>query len=575
MITYGRKVSFQAAGFSFSVFTTHNFEFRLCFNIYCVTTMNFTAAQTTAFFENGPQMNLPQAVRARLALEGLDTVTDFVDFKEDQLNDAFKNMRTAIPGVPVIPAVLGQNNVVQVATVAAIAPIPPTLVSAKCALRLKVASVAFHYYQSIGRTITSVNMNYTNVLKDFYVEYESIESLSDATKPDVPLLHKNNTPLRWIESFKDCLFRTFGVRKTPLLYVVRDTVKVPPEADDPLANNKAFGSSGSILDELIARLDHDHPLYKSDNAMVYSMLEETTRGTVYAPTIKPYGRRKDGRAAWLSMISSHAGNDKWEQLQKEKSKFLMNTKWNGRAFSLEKFTGMHRSAYVNLEEASDHVNFQLPTEHTRVGYLIDNIQNPDPDLRAAIANVRLDTNGMRSNFEDTVAFLLPVDPYSKHRRSQDNKHHANVSDTSALKGKHQSKTGVDFRWYKPDEYKELTKEQRSELYEWQHSKEGQKATNKQKRDGGHKPKMSTTKKLKLKVATLEAKLKESDKNFTYDDIEACIESASTPSNKTTSFAAGTKPPAKSTPSPAPPTYTRAAAAVALKNLLKRKRDDST
>ena len=104
------------------------------------------------------------------------------------------------------------------------------------------------------------------------------------------------------------------------------------------------------------------------------------------------------------------------------------------------------------------------------------------------------------------------------------------------------------------------------MYEWQHSKEGQKVTNKQKRDGGHKPKMSTAKKLKLKVATLEAKLKESDENFTYDDIEACIASASTPS-KTTSFAAGTKAPAKSTPLPAPPTDTRAAAAVALKNLL--------
>ena len=60
---------------------------------------------------------------------------------------------------------------------------------------------------------------------------------------------------------------------------------------------------------------------------------------------------------------------------------MMNTKWNGRTYSLEKFTGLHRSAYIQLEEASQHVNFQLPTEHTRVGYLIDNIQNSDPDLK--------------------------------------------------------------------------------------------------------------------------------------------------------------------------------------------------
>jgi hypothetical protein len=105
--------------------------------------MNFDNNRTTAFFENGPQMSLSAPVRARLALEGLEHVADFADFKEDQLVDAFKNMRIAIPGVPLVPAVLNANGTVRVAEIPAVPPIPPTLVSAKCALRLKIASVAF------------------------------------------------------------------------------------------------------------------------------------------------------------------------------------------------------------------------------------------------------------------------------------------------------------------------------------------------------------------------------------------------------------------------------------------------
>ena len=56
----------------------------------------FTNAQQNAFFTNGPQMGLSAAVRARLANEGLTVVADFDDFREDQLEQAFKNMRTNV-----------------------------------------------------------------------------------------------------------------------------------------------------------------------------------------------------------------------------------------------------------------------------------------------------------------------------------------------------------------------------------------------------------------------------------------------------------------------------------------------
>ena len=143
------------------------------------------------------------------------------------------------------------------------------------------------------------------------MEWEAIVELAKEDKPDVPILHKNSTPLKWIESFRDCLFRTYGVRKAPLSYVIREEEEVPTEVEDPLLQGRAHGSSGSVINEMIKRLAHDDPLYRSDNALVYFMLEELTRGMVYASTIKPFSKAKDGRAAWLAMSSSHVGTDKW------------------------------------------------------------------------------------------------------------------------------------------------------------------------------------------------------------------------------------------------------------------------
>ena len=522
---------------------------------------SFTGAQNTSFFENGPQMALTTAQKDRLALEGLATVDDFADFKEDQIDQAIKNMRTSIPGIPEVPQVTDNNGNVTTVGVPAVPPVLPVLISAKCALRLKIASLAYHYYISIERTPTPANMNYTNVLRGFYVEYEALLTLEKETKGDVPILHKNSSPLKWIESFKDYLYRTYGVRSAPLMYVIRENDQVQPEAEDPLPAGSPFGASGSVVDELINRLTHVDPLFKSDNAMVYSLLEEATRGSVYAPTIKPFARRKDGRSAWLSMVSSHAGEDKWEQLQKDKHRFLMNTKWNGRNYSLEKFTGLHRSSFVQLQEASAHMSFQLPNEHTRVGYLIDNIENNDPDLRAAIASIRINTNGMRDDFEKSVAFLLPVDPYSK-SRARNRQKNPSISEARMLKNQQQSKTGVDFRWHTPAEYRKLNQDQQAELYEWQNTKEGKEAIAKQRKSGEGK-KQDGKKKLRATINSLKAQLEKATAEPSLDEIQACIASA-----KQAEESKETKEEEK-----AEPVSFDVAAAMAVKRILKRKRGE--
>ena len=126
---------------------------------------------------------------------------------------------------------------------------------------------------------------------------------------------------------------------------------------------------------------------------------------------------------------------------------------------LGKFTNLHRILFIQLKEAATHKNFQLPNNQTRVSYLIDNIINNDPDLSAAIARIRVNTDNMRSNFEAAVAFMLLVEPFIKHKEKLNK---APQIYYVTLKGKIHSQTGVDFRWHTPEEYKLLTREQKRE-----------------------------------------------------------------------------------------------------------------
>ena len=146
-----------------------------------------------------------------------------------------------------------------------------------------------------------------------------------------------------------------------------------------------------------------------------------------------------------------------------------------------------------MQQCAEHVDFQLPNEHTRVGYLIESIENSDASLQAALALVRNDTgpNGKRNDFEATAAFLLPHDPVAKKRASA-KRTHADVSafDGSTIKSGI-GKTDVEFRYHTKQEYQKLSKEQRNELREWRLDNDGgQSAKRARKTEKGKKEKGS-------------------------------------------------------------------------------------
>ena len=131
---------------------------------------------------------------------------------------------------------------------------------------------------------------------------------------------------------------------------------------------------------------------------------------------------------------------------------------------------------------AEHVDFQLPNEHTRVGYLIDGIENNDPKLQAAIANVEEDTGdgtaanpGKRNDFELAVAYILPKDPVAKKREIGNKRGISSISDVTAEVSAFGDKpgigkTGVHLRWHSKKEYKKLSQEQMEELMKWREHK---------------------------------------------------------------------------------------------------------
>lgn len=458
--------------------------------------MVFTANQTTSFFRDDTQMHIPEATVAALAIEGISNVQDLEEFESDDFKQLVSNLRSPTGDGPYV-------------------------LGAKSLKRLKVAAKAVRYYTAIGRDLTPGNMHYTNVLKNFDMQWNALEKRNDDDAPATPKITRSLKVPRWSESFRDFMHRVNGVRSAPLAYVIRQDVQVPAVAP-PLAVRQPYSTEhGSMEEELIARLSHGSPVYRDDNKAVYNYLEEATRGTTYHSTVQTYQRSKNGRSAWLALLQQHAGTDKWEKELKDQENFMKTRVWKGNTnFSLERFLEQHRSAYNSLKQCADHVQFQLPDEHTRVRYLMTAIQCKDPEIQAALANIRSDADGpeaKRNNFENAVSFLLPADPVAKKRKLNNDKDlNANISSATIGKNKpgikpNSGSTGVELRYYKKSEYSDLNDDQKMELREWRLSKGKNKrpAPNKEKDDDDSRSKKS----LRREIASVfkEERKREMDK----------------------------------------------------------------
>lgn len=495
-------------------------------------TMPLSDAEIKAFFEDEGQMGLSAATAAKLITEGIEHPSDLAEFDKDTLKQVAENLRKHgdMMDDPDKNAPKGSK-------------IPKVYVlGAKSLKRLLEISELIRFYETIGRRLTAENIMYDPTCKDFTEQWKALKARKSEDDPDVPKITKSLPIIKWTEAFDDFLSRTVGSRTIPLAYVTRDSSAVPAVAP-PMEMNKPHSlEHGSVEGDLIARASHNHALFRDDNAKVYYLLEEATRGTPYAASLKPYQRLKDGRSALSSLRKQYAGRDKWEAEIKRQDELLHNRLWKGQSnFTLEKFIAQHRNAYVSMVQCAQHVSFQLPNEHTRVGYLLDAIQTSDAGLQAAIAQIKTDDApmGKRNNFEDSASYLLPYDPVAKKRQVTGKRDHdSTISDVTAEVSAGfgtkvgVGKTGVHLRWHTKPEYAKLPLDQKKELAEWRKKTEGEtggkgnkgsKKKNGKSGNDGKNPKKDS----KGVIAALsqeivkQMKKKEADDNEN-DDVDALI-----------------------------------------------------
>ena len=181
-------------------------------------TMVLTAAQTTAFFRDADQMGIPQATVAQLQIEVITTIADLADFEKETLQQMADNLRKPGGWVP-------DPN--PAAATGATIPTPPFVFGAKSHHRLTMACELVHYYNTIGRDLSAGNMRWSNVMKNFEIQWKALKERKEAHDPDIPKICKSVPIMKWTEAFQDYLHRTIGVRTIPLAYITRETVDVP------------------------------------------------------------------------------------------------------------------------------------------------------------------------------------------------------------------------------------------------------------------------------------------------------------------------------------------------------------
>jgi len=353
-------------------------------------TDGWTPAATEAFFLHS--MALPAPIIARLALDGITTVVDLRD-KEDYNWDS---IYLRIIKDPAITVHFGDHSLT----------------------RLKTASTAVRYYIAIARIIKP-DMMLWDVLRNFREGMMILKETKARDQPTVPKLSKSFGLIKWATAFRNVLSQTYSSSKLPipLCYVLREKEE-REDPPPPLAADQAHAQDGSYHEELIARAPLKGPTFQADDNLVWHALDESTRGQTQNTTVQQFYRRNkgQGRKAFFSIIAQHLGDDKWNSEVKKHEAVLHGAQWKGTGNQrLEHFIGLHRNAYNGLVLCEKHIQYQLPTEFTRVGYLLDNIHSADADLAAAKSSVSQDKgpNGKRNNFEQASVVLQEACPVTK------------------------------------------------------------------------------------------------------------------------------------------------------------------
>jgi hypothetical protein len=430
--------------------------------------MPFTAAELTAFWTNPDMMGISDRTCQQMTLEGLVVPSNFEDFsKKSDLDALFKLLLK--------PAKVVSGHLLK--------EVASYVIPAKSQIQIDGACKMVLYYILVGRTLEADNLLWP-VIKNFVEQWEALMEKKKATIGNPPRLSKDKVVHKWLEQFTQYLGDKIGARNAPFTYLTRPESQ-PPAIFAACAVQQPYSVDyESIEQELKFRVAHDHTLGKSDNNALYQLIDHAVAGNDVSATVAPFCCKQDGPGAYLAIVTQHAGKSVWDRVVKDAMAVLQGRTWSGTtSVTLLQHTAMQRKAFIQLSEAGEHVPTKLPGDWQRVSYLLDSLKTDNPKMLAGTAAIEQDELGKRVSFESSVAFLLQFDPVNA-KNVKAKGLGVNVPATSGDKtpgGVTMGTSGVELRWYEPQKFSKLSKEQKAELSEWN------KTTN-SKKDGNKKTK---------------------------------------------------------------------------------------
>ena len=154
-------------------------------------------------------------------------------------------------------------------------------------------------------------------MRTHYNEYQQSKTADGLSSVIVPKL-KSTTWSEFKSGITETLSRAKGRNDIPLSYVIRNEV---------VGNFEK--SYESREDRLVSCITQKGPAYKYDNSDVFSILLQHTENTEGYSLIEAHEKDRNGRKAWLSLLSHFEGDTFKERVAQEANKILRKVVYHG------------------------------------------------------------------------------------------------------------------------------------------------------------------------------------------------------------------------------------------------------
>ena len=216
-------------------------------------------------------------------------------------------------------------------------------------------------------------------------------------------------------------------------------------------------------------MPHNGIGWSEDNTTVFNLLLSVLQTSSFVTSLKGHQTKQDGRKAWKNLKLHNLGKSVWDKRVEVAETKVLHRIFDGKnqRFTIQSHCNLHREAHHEFIRANEAIGFQIPTPRTRVTRLLNSVQSPHQSLVSAKVAIENDPT-KREDFEEASDFLCRFGPKKTntpgglHRVASVASDYQVASTVSEMKSElgNLNHVSVDVRYYKPDEWKKLTSDQR-------------------------------------------------------------------------------------------------------------------